>query len=222
MKPAVILNFHGIGPIPRTLDVGEGDYWIDVTLFEEIIGCISERPDRQEISLTFDDGNASDVEIALPRLVAAGLSAQFFLLSGRLGMPHFVDHEGLTALETAGMTIGSHGRDHVDWRRLDANGRRREFVEARETLAELTKAPVDTAAIPFGSYDRKVLSDLNQAGYRAVYTSDGGKAGSGPVFARTSVRADMTLADVETILDQRAPLAQRLRRRASKLKKRLV
>lgn len=217
-----ILNFHGIGAPSRPFDPGEAPYWISRDAFAAILGMIAGRPDRARIGLTFDDGNESDVEIALPLLRQARARATFFLLAGRLDKPGFVDRAGVRALREGGMAIGSHGWSHVDWRSLDEAGRRREFVEARAMVADAAGAPVSEAAVPFGAYDRKVLRALLRADYAAIYTSDGGAAGGGPVFARTSIRSDMTVRDVEAVLDGREPLLRRLRRAAAVLRKRIA
>ena len=41
--------------------------------------------------ISFDDGNASDLEIGLPALLERGLTATFFVLAGRLGRPGSLD-----------------------------------------------------------------------------------------------------------------------------------
>lgn len=216
-----ILNFHGLAAPERPVAPDEARYWLGADAFAAIVAMVAARPDRAEIAITFDDGNSSDLTVGAPVLRRAGLSATVFALAGRLGQPGSLDAAGLRALRAEGFDIGSHGFGHVDWRRLDAAGRAREFAEARAILAAASGAPVRAAAIPFGAYDRRVLGWLRAAGYEAVYTSDGGPAGAGPVFARTSVTADMTPDAVAAILDGREGLARRLRRRAAILRKRL-
>jgi peptidoglycan/xylan/chitin deacetylase (PgdA/CDA1 family) len=121
-----------------------------------------------------------------------------------------------------GFEIGSHGHDHVDWRRLDGPGEARELVAAREIIAAACGRPVAHAAIPFGLYDRGVIARLRQHGYERVYTSDGGgAAGHGFLVPRSSVRADMPLDMVRDILAGREPALRRVRRRAAMLRKRL-
>ena len=85
--------------------------------------------------LTFDDGNASDVEIALPRLLERGLTAEFFVLAGRLGEPGRLTNDQVGELIAAGMAIGSHGWAHRDWRRIDAEHAIEEFHDAPRVLA---------------------------------------------------------------------------------------
>lgn len=220
--PGVIINFHGIGQPEREMEPGEAPYWIETAFFHEIVRIIAARPDRARIGLTIDDGNRSDIAIAAPAFRAAGLKAAIFPLSGRIDRPGSLSAVEIAALHGDGFVIGSHGADHVDWRHLDGAGRRREFTDARAAIAAATGAPVAAAAIPFGCYDRAVLAALKAEGYTAIYTSDGGPAGPGPVFARTSVTAAMTPETIVALLDGAESPLRRLRRRAAKLKKRLI
>ena len=74
------------------------------------------------------------------------------------------------------MRIGCHGMRHRAWRGLAERDLHEELVEARQVLETIIERPVAEAACPFGSYDRRVLRALDRAGYRRVYTSDGGVA----------------------------------------------
>ena len=130
------------------------------------------------VRLSFDDGNASDVEIGLPGLLERGLTATFFPLAGRLDTPA-ASAADLTALPGQGMTVGTHGMWHVPWRGLPPAERDAELVEARERLAKVAGRPVDEAALPLGRYDRRLLADLRGLGYTRVYTSDRRHAAEG-------------------------------------------
>ena len=111
------LTFHGVGEPPRVLDRGEADVWVSKKRFAALLDAAAERND---VRITFDDGNVSDLEHALPALRARGLEATFFIVAGRIGTPGFVDASGVRQLAAAGMEIGSHGMRHRPWRRLDA------------------------------------------------------------------------------------------------------
>src|SRR5262249_17646581 len=153
----LILNVHGIGPVTRPLEPGEDRVWVTVDQFEQALGAVAGRPD---VRFTFDDGNASDVEIALPRLLEAKITAEFFVCAGLLGGPGRVDRDGVQELLAAGMHVGSHGWLHRDWRRVNESEAQEEFVEAQRVISDLIGKPVTAAAIPFGSYDRHVLRRL--------------------------------------------------------------
>jgi peptidoglycan/xylan/chitin deacetylase (PgdA/CDA1 family) len=128
------------------------------------------------VLVTFDDGNASDLEIALPALLARGMTASFFVCAGRVGAPGYLDASAIRQLLSAGMRIGSHGMNHVDWRRIDNSGLQVEVADARHRLEDVCGARIDEVSIPFGAYDRRVLAKLRSEDYRHVYTSGGGTA----------------------------------------------
>ncbi len=180
----LVLTFHGIGDPVVPLVEGEGRYFVAAGTYRRTIEALSalEAAHGARIRVTFDDGNLSDYAVGLPALVDAGRSATFFVLAGRIGMSGYLSGGQLREMLAAGMSIGSHGWDHVDWRKLDEAGRRRELHEARARIADETGHPVDEAAIPFGAFDRQVLGHLKSANYRRVYTSTAGLSMDGAWF----------------------------------------
>jgi len=214
MSGTAILNFHGIGMPRRELEPDEAAWWISADRFRAILDLIPQAP--QPVAITFDDGNASDLDIAAPELAARGLSAEVFALTGRLGRPGSLSAAGLRELEAAGMRVGTHGVDHVDWRRAEAATLSREIEKSRARLGEILGREIDAAAIPFGSYGPHVLRALRRAGLTRIYTSDGGMADPAAwLRPRNSVRADMDLPAVRAILTGEEPLRRRLRRAAT-------
>lgn len=165
----VNLTFHGLGPVPRAIDAGERAVWAETPAFHAILDVVAAEPG---VRVTFDDGNASDHDVALPALSERGLTATFFVLAGHLGGTGYLDAAGVRALAAAGMKIGSHGMDHRSWRGLSPADTERELGDARRLLEDLCGEPVDEASCPFGAYDRGVLEKLRRHGYRRVYTSD--------------------------------------------------
>jgi peptidoglycan/xylan/chitin deacetylase (PgdA/CDA1 family) len=213
------LTVHGVGPPPRRLDPGEDVTWVTVEQFEQVLDAVV---GRRDVRITFDDGNASDVEIALPRLLERGLTAEFFVLAGLLGQPGRLDADGVRELVKSGMTVGSHGWAHRDWRRIDTAQAVEELADAHRVLAELTGRNVTRVAIPFGSYDRHVLRRLRRAGVNRAYTSDGGRARPDAwLQARTSLRHDLDDAWTGDVLDGRPSLRLRTRRLAARTIKRV-
>ena len=88
MERAINLTFHGVGEPQRRLDPGEANVWVSRERFLSMLDSVA---DRADVRITFDDGNASDVEHALPALRERGLNATFFVVAGRLGAPRFLD-----------------------------------------------------------------------------------------------------------------------------------
>src|SRR6478672_13332779 len=151
MTRGVSLCFHGIGVPQRTLETGESRYWISVESFHAVLDSVAGRP---SVRISFDDGNVSDVETALPALAARGLKATFFVLAGRLGHSGSLSRDHVRTLVAEGMRVGTHGMDHRPWVGMDDATRRRELVEARDQLRDVTGSPIDEAALPLGRYDR--------------------------------------------------------------------
>ena len=211
-----ILTFHGIGEPPPTVPDGERRFWVAREVLEATLDQVATRSD---VSVTFDDGNRSDADIALPALVKRGLSARFFVLSDRLEQPGYLDADDLRVLAAAGMSVGCHGVGHRPWTGLDTNELRDELDAARSLLEDAVGAPVTEASCPFGIYDRRVLRQLRSMGFERVYTSDGGRTDPNAwLQARNTVEAGWEPTPER--LSGREPASTRLVRRAKQIVKR--
>jgi peptidoglycan/xylan/chitin deacetylase (PgdA/CDA1 family) len=198
------LCFHGIGTVAHEREPGESRYWVTKNTFLRILDEVRESPG---VSLSFDDGNRSDVTVALPALAERAVAASFFALAGRLDDPASLSPPDLRELRDAGMAIGSHGWTHTPWRGLDDATARRELVDARAALAEASGGEIHDAALPLGRYDRHVLRRLKQVGYRRVYTSDRLPARPDAwLQARYSVTAHDTAETIRSVIAHRPGL----------------
>ena len=195
------LCFHGVGTPSRELEPGEAPYWISEDFFGEVLDLVVERTD---VRLSFDDGNACDVAIALPELHKRGLRAAFFPVADRIGVGGSIDGAGLRELVRSGMTIGSHGMRHRPWRGMGAEQLDEELVEGRRIIAAEAGVVVNDAACPLGSYDRRALVRLRRLGYRRVFTSDRARARAGRwLQPRYSIRNTDDGASVRRLLAER-------------------
>jgi peptidoglycan/xylan/chitin deacetylase (PgdA/CDA1 family) len=221
MSRQLILAFHGLGEPPAEIDADEKPYWIPVPIFETIVRKTASRP---EVVYTFDDGNRSDVVEAVPILQRFGRTGSFFILTGRLYQPGYLSPDDIRAMQRLGMTIGLHGRDHVDWREASDDRLRIETIQARQELAELCGEPIEAVAIPFGAYNRRVMSHLQSCGFSAIMTTDKGYArGDHIVRNRTSIRSDMNEAAIDaTLAGRSSPPAALKRMAATYLKRHIV
>lgn len=211
------LCFHGVGTCTREREPGEAGYWVGEELFLRILDEFGSHP---RVRMSFDDGNRSDVAVALPALQERGLRATFFALAGRLDDPASLSASDLSQLRTAGMGIGSHGWSHSPWRGMGPDDERRELVEARTVLAEASRGPIDEAALPLGRYDRQLLTRLRRHGYRSVYTSDRFPARpTAWLQARYSVTAGDTLESVRSMVTRPQRFAETRNRVASLAKR---
>lgn len=222
-EPRIGIIFHGIGTPGRSLEPGEAPYWITRDFFAEVLEKVVNLPDPKVVRISFDDSNLSDLEIGLPMLMERGLKADFFVLTGRVGQGGSLDHAGITALQSAGMGIGSHGIAHLDWSKLDEAALMDELATSRSVLEGLCGRPVQLAGIPFGAYNFRVLRALKRAGYKAAYSSDGGRMNANAFLRpRTSICAGMGFAEIDAILAGAMGWSRRLRRMVGMARKNLL
>lgn len=224
MAQELTLLLHGIGTPHDAVTAEESFFWVTRQAFATLLDRIVERRAGADIPavITFDDGNDSDVLIAMPELAKRGLKAMFFICAGRIGAPHYLDRAAIADLLAAGMEIGTHGKDHRNWRGLDEANLDAELGEARRRIEDVCGMPVTKAAIPFGSYDRHVLKRLRRERFECVYTSDRGLARSDAwLKSRDTMDSTWQEADVAELLAAKPPLKARLRREAAMLYKRL-
>lgn len=194
-----VLNFtfHGIGEPPATVADSERDVWVAQPDFISALDAICA---HDNATISFDDGNASDVAVGLPALVERGVTGHFFVVAERVDAPGFLSAADLRTLREAGMRIGLHGMRHRPWRGLADDRLDEEILGARRALEADLAGPVSTAACPFGSYDRRALGRLRSAGFERVFSSDGGWASAGAwLQPRNTLRAGTGAADVEAI-----------------------
>jgi peptidoglycan/xylan/chitin deacetylase (PgdA/CDA1 family) len=211
--PQLVVNFHGLGPIPEHVGIDESYFWcVDVGLFSALFDSIVAMQARNSlpVRITFDDGNISDHAIALPLLIERGLTAEFFVWAGRIGADHYVDAGQMAEMLSAGMSIGSHGWNHVNWRRADAATLDQEIDTAKSRIEAEIGQPIDSVAIPFGSYDRRVVSRLG--GFSTIYNSDGGLTRAGARhMARNSYTRNWSAQSIANLAGSQSA-AQQLKR----------
>jgi peptidoglycan/xylan/chitin deacetylase (PgdA/CDA1 family) len=167
------LTLHGIGEPCRPLEPGEDAVWLSVAELEKVL---DEASTREDVRLTFDDGNKSDTEVVLWELRRRKLTATFFVVAGMLDRDAFLATEDVEAILSAGHAVGSHGMRHRRWHGLDPCVLDEELDTARGILEAVCGRPITELSCPSGSYDRRVLRRARELGYERVFTSDRGPA----------------------------------------------
>jgi peptidoglycan/xylan/chitin deacetylase (PgdA/CDA1 family) len=131
--------------------------------------------------LTFDDGFLDYVEHAVPTMVKYGLTATMYIVGGSLkpggiavdwitgldaaDAPPLMSPEQIKDLHERGWDMGSHTMRHADMPTLSEAECLADFVESKELLEDLLKAPVTTLAYPFGHHAPHVRRAAEKAGY---------------------------------------------------------
>jgi peptidoglycan/xylan/chitin deacetylase (PgdA/CDA1 family) len=190
------LMLHGLGTPPAQLSADEKRYWIGEDRFAAIVERMRRTPER--IAITFDDGNKTDVDIALPILKNAGVTAHFFPLTGRIGTPGYLNEDDIRTLHRSGMMIGSHGCRHIPWTTIADDAVLEDINRARDVLGAIVEKNIEDVAIPFGECDFRVVRILRRAGFRRVFTSFHGPTLDGDwLIRRECVTADTPEATIE-------------------------
>lgn len=122
--------------------------------------------------LTFDDGGASAVEIGR-ELHRRDWRGYFFVTTGLIGSPGFVDATGITELYELGHVIGSHSVTHPAWfAALSEEETRREWEDSVDQLSEVVGERIQTASVPGGHYRRHVAAAAARSGIEVLFTSE--------------------------------------------------
>lgn len=147
--------------------------------------------------LTFDDGGISAIRIIAGLLESRHWVGHFFVTTGKIGLPAFLDREAIRELDRRGHVIGSHSHTHPPRiSALDPQQLREEWHRSTTLLAELLGHPVLVASVPGGFYSRAVAEAAEAAGIRALFTSEPVKhmeaVGACAVLGRYAVRRGTT------------------------------
>jgi peptidoglycan/xylan/chitin deacetylase (PgdA/CDA1 family) len=146
---------------------------------------------RLSVSITFDDGYASNCRTALPLLIKERIPTTYFVTSDcvlkrkpfehdlKMGN-HFEPNtlEQLREMAKAGIEIGAHTRTHADLGRVqDPRILCDEVITAGEELQAALGASIRYFAFPFGQHanlSAEAFHLADEAGYEAVCSAYGG------------------------------------------------
>ncbi len=139
--------------------------------------------------VSFDDGYADSVDVALPVLRAHGVPAIQFLVSDWLDAPPasvdrrdgYMTRRDADTWTAAGMALGSHSASHSRFSGLGEAEARSEFERSRDAIGRLTGGPVRHFACPWGVADADFRPDRDpglarDCGYETFYTTRRGRA----------------------------------------------
>jgi peptidoglycan/xylan/chitin deacetylase (PgdA/CDA1 family) len=122
--------------------------------------------------LTFDDGGASALA-AGEELARRHWRGHFFITTGRIGEPGFLDASEIIELRRMGHIIGSHSASHPSrMSSLPEYALREEWRASVEPLANLLGGEIRSASVPGGYYAERVAQAAAEAGIAALFNSE--------------------------------------------------
>lgn len=172
-------------------------------------------PDKSLI-LTFDDGYKCFARNAWPVLRRRGMAATVFIVAGRIGGTNswdadepqetLLDAEQIVALQSEGVSFGSHTMTHPPLARIPADLAFEEMTRSRRVLADVLGRTPDVLAYAYSNQSRTVRALAARAGYRAAVRGRGGlnsRWTSAFALRRIKVEASWTASDLERRLRTR-------------------
>ncbi len=220
-----ILMYHYISQPPEDADIYRQDLSVAPELFAQHLDRILAEgytpitlydlvryltrgvplPPRPVI-LTFDDGYRDNYTNAFPRLRERGMVATFFVVTDFIdqGRPEYLTWDMAREMLAAGMSIESHGRDHVDLRERDDDYLVWQALGSLETIQYELGVRPRFVAYPGGAYDADTIRIFHSAGYWAGLTTiQGATHSTDNLFElrRVRVRGSTTPDDLARMLD---------------------
>lgn len=152
--------------------------------FMNFEGPVPEKP----VVITFDDGWASTLELALPVLKKYDLRATVFIYTDLIGNAEeaLTWEQVNTLAEDGTIDVQCHTKSHRNLRMKPeetfedyVEAVRTELTASRETLEEHTGKRCEYLAYPYGATNHLVVAMAQKLGYKAAFTVD---RGSNPFF----------------------------------------
>ncbi|MGK2961550.1 MAG: polysaccharide deacetylase family protein [Gemmatimonadaceae bacterium] len=187
--------------------------------------AISER----SLLITFDDAYEALETFAFPILERVGLRAAVFVPTALLGgsIPcsprsseptlKLMTADRISHWASRGFEFGAHTRTHADLTTLDPEQMEEEVTGSRDDLAAITGRPVVAFAYPYGRYDVRSASFVNET-FPLAFTAESGMndAGTPPhMLRRTMVQHSDSVVDVCLRARYGSSIFERIKTRAS-------
>jgi len=132
------------------------------------------------VSVTFDDGWASQYDNALPILEKYGVPATMYVLSGSINTQDYMSQAQIQAFASRGDEIASHTVTHPDLTKLSAAQLENELAQSKATLQRMfgPTAALDFAS-PYGAYSPATTAAVQRHYATQRNTDDGFNAQAG-------------------------------------------
>lgn len=192
--------YHSIGSC-NIAEAGAERYCVLPKAFKEQMRYIKQ---GQFLLVTFDDGDITNFKYAYPMLKEMRLKAYFFIIAKRVGANGYMNWQQIKELSNAGMVIGSHGMTHRILTELTDRELDYELRASKKLLEENLGRAIDYFSIPRGFYNRRVIDEAKEVGYKAIFTSNP-KDNDGFKFGRIAVKAEWDLEKFMRIVNNGLP-----------------
>lgn len=130
----------------------------------------------KRVILTFDDGYSDVYWNAFPILQKYGYQAHVFIITGKLGVPGYLDLEKMKELNNSGLVhFGSHGVDHISIASLSGNALNFQLTESKKVLEQALGKSIVWFCYPYGLFNGNSVTAVKSAGYQGAVSTIGGQ-----------------------------------------------
>jgi peptidoglycan/xylan/chitin deacetylase (PgdA/CDA1 family) len=146
---------------------------------------------EKPVILTFDDGYRDNYENAFPLLKARGMTATFFVVTDFVDsqLPEYVTWDMVREMYAGGMSIESHGRNHVSLANKDRDYLIWQALGSLETIQHELGVRPYFVSYPAGDFDPLTIEVFQSANYWAgLTTAQGATHQSDDLFRLQRVR----------------------------------
>ncbi len=123
------------------------------------------------VCITFDDGCETDLIAAATVLREFGCNATFYLTSGFLGTPGYLNADQVRELDAMGFEIGCHSMTHPYLSDLTEPELKREIGDAKLQIETILGHAIQHFSCPGGRYNQSTLRMARQTGFASVANS---------------------------------------------------
>ena len=178
-----VLTYHHIGEGSEWYYVSAADFerqmmflrekgYTPVSIVELAEGLSGRRQlPAQPIAITFDDGYEDNFLSALPIMDRQKMRGTFFVVTGKMGQPGYMNWQQAREMSERGMEIGSHTVNHFTLNEISLKELERELLSSRLMLENNVPASAPIFANPFGETAPAVVELLSRTGYSAACSS---------------------------------------------------
>jgi peptidoglycan/xylan/chitin deacetylase (PgdA/CDA1 family) len=182
-----ILMYHGVHATAAARGVFDRVYSVAPTAFNAQLDRLAQTGYRtlrlrelnsslapRVVVITFDDGDISNLEIALPPLIERDMRAEFFVSADLVGRPGRLSAADLRTLVGAGMSVQSHALTHRYLDDLSASELETELRDSKRRIEDITQVRVTALALPGGRGGAREFELARRVGYEHVLGSEPG------------------------------------------------